>query len=97
MTGRSQLLAAIKQNKQMCLRKVAAHESKRCRIQEGIKNGHEDHVAERGKNSIPPYNLVRKSTPILKAITLPDAKATVDKEWDKLKNLLAWQESKGER
>ena len=70
---------------------------KRCRIQEGIRNGHEDHVAETGFYSTPPYNLVRESPPIPQAMTLPDAKAAVAKEWDKLKNLRAWQESKGER
>ena len=47
--------------------------------------------------SIPPFYLARKSTPILVAMKMPDAKAAVDKEWDKLKNLLAWEETKGER
>ena len=85
------------ENITICAQKVAAHESKRCRIQEGIRNGHEDHIAERGYNSIPPCNLVRKSLPIPQAMKMPDAKAAVAKGRDKLKNLRAWQESKGER
>ena len=31
---------------------------------------------------------------MLQAMKIPDAKAAVDKEWDKLKNLPAWQESR---
>ena len=71
--GRKPLRPSSK-TKTICAQKVAAHESKRCRIQEGIRNGHEDHIAERGYNSIPQYNLARKSPPLPQAITLPDAK-----------------------
>ena len=44
----------------MCLKK--AHESEGCRIQESRNSGHEDHIADRGKNSMIRYNLVHKTT-----------------------------------
>ena len=37
-------------------------------------------------------NLVGKPTSILQAMTIPDAKAAVDKEWEKLEKFPAWQE-----
>ena len=40
------------------------------------------------------YNLVHKPIPFLQAMKIPDAKAAVDKEWAKLKNLSAWRGSK---
>ena len=39
-------------------------------------------------------NLVRKPIPMPQAMTIPDAKAAVDKEWNKLTNFPAWQDSK---
>ena len=41
------------------------------------------------------YNLMRKPIPIHQAMKILDAKAAVDKKWDKLKNLPAWRESQG--
>ena len=35
-----------------------------------------------------------KTTIVPQAMKIPDATAAVDKEWDKLKNLPAWRESK---
>ena len=46
----------------------------------------EDHIAERGFDSISPYTLVHKFIPMLQ-----DANAAVDKEWEKLEKLPAWQ------
>ena len=40
------------------------------------------------------FLLIHASTPILKAMKIPVAKAAEDTEWDKLKNLLAWSASK---
>ena len=35
-------------------------------------------------------NLVRKLFLVLQAVKIPDAKAVVDKEWEKLRNVPAW-------
>ena len=37
------------------------------------------------------YNLVHKPIPVPQALKMADTKATVDQEWDKLKNLSAWE------
>ena len=38
---------------------------------------------------------MRKPIPIHQAMKILDAKAAVDKKWDKLKNLPVWRESHG--
>ena len=40
------------------------------------------------------YNLVSKFIPMLQAMKIPDAKAAVDKEWEKLEKLPAWHMAK---
>ena len=55
---------------------------------------HEDLIAEKGFNSWSHYNLVHKPVSTLQAIKMPNAKATVDKEWEKLEKLPAWQATK---
>ena len=40
------------------------------------------------------FDLAHKPFPILQAIRIPDAKAAVDKEWEKLERLPAWQVTK---
>ena len=52
---------------------------------------HEDHIAGEGFNSLSHHNLVHKPVPILQAMKIPDAKAAVDKEWDKFEKLQAWK------
>ena len=54
---------------------------------------HEDHIAETGFNSMSHFKLVHKPIPMPQAMKILDAKATVDKEQDKLKNTPAWQAS----
>ena len=54
----------------------------------------EDLIAEKVLNSWSHYNLVRKPVSTLQAMKIPDAKAAVDKEWEKLEKLLAWQLTK---
>ena len=44
---------------------------------EAAKTGHEEHVADRG------YNSVRLPIAIPKAMRILEAKVAVDKEWDK--------------
>ena len=41
-----------------------------------------------------PYNLVHKFIPMPQALNIPDAKAAVEKEWDKLEKIPAWQLTK---
>ena len=55
---------------------------------------HENHIAEKGFKSVGHYNLVRKFIPIPHATKIPDAKAAVDKEMEKLEKSPAWQWNK---
>ena len=55
---------------------------------------HEDHIPVKGFNSLSHDNLVRKPIHVLQARKIQDAKAAFDNEWDKLKNISSWQESK---
>ena len=41
-------------------------------------------------NSLQHYNLVHKLIPMLHAMKIPAAKAAVDKEWEKLEKIPAW-------
>ena len=50
----------------------------------------EDHIAGKGENSLQHYNLVHKFIPMLQAMKIPAAKAAVDKEWEKLEKISAW-------
>ena len=40
------------------------------------------------------YNLVHKFIPLPQAMKMPDAKSAVDREWEKLEKILAWQLTK---
>ena len=55
---------------------------------------HEDHVAGKGDNSLQHYNLVHKFIPMPQAMKIPAAKAAVDKEWEKLEKISAWNLTK---
>ena len=55
---------------------------------------HEDHIAAKGINSTSHYNLVHKFIPMPQALKSSDAKAAVEKEWEKLEKILAWQLTK---
>ena len=59
---------------------LEASESTRMRMEESLRNYHEDHFACRGDNSLQHYNLVRKFIPMPQAMKIPAAKAAVDKE-----------------
>ena len=67
-----------------------ADESKRLRMGESLPNNHEDHIAGIGNNSLQQYKLVHKFIPMPQAIKIPAAKAIVDKEWEKLEKISAW-------
>ena len=61
---------------------------------ESLPNHHEDHIAGKGDNSLQHYNLVLKFIPIPQALKIPAAKAAVDKEWEKLEKIPAWDLTK---
>ena len=65
-----------------CILEVS--ESTRLRMGESLPNDHEDHIAGKGYNSLQRYNLVHKFIPMLQAMTIPAAKAAVDKEWENI-------------
>ena len=73
---------------------IEAHEPTRTRIGATQPRDHEDLIAERRSNSLRHYNLVHKPIPIPPAMKISDAKAAVDKEWEKPEKMPAWQVTK---
>ena len=69
---------------------LEAGESTRLRMGNSVPNYHEDHIAGKGDNSLQHYNLVHKFIPMPQAMKIPAAKAAVDKEWEKLEKISAW-------
>ena len=73
---------------------LEASESTRLRMEESLPKYHEDHTAGRGDNSLQHHNLVHKFILRPRAIKKPAAKAAVDKEWEKLQKIPAWDITK---
>ena len=73
---------------------VEADESTRKRMEGTLPIGQEDHMAGRGLISLNHYNLVHNFIPMTQAMKIPDAKAAVDKEWEKLEKIPARQLTK---
>ena len=73
---------------------MEADESTRLRMGNSVPNHHEDHIAGNGDNSLQHYNLVHKFIPMPQAMKIPAAKAAVDKEWEKLEKISAWNLTK---
>ena len=73
---------------------LEASESTRMRMEESLPNHHEDHIAGKGENSLQHYNLVHKFIPMPQAMKIPAAKAAVDKEWEKLEKIPAWDKTR---
>ena len=73
---------------------LEANESTRMRMGNSEPSNHEDHIAGKGENSLQHYNLVHKFIPMPQAIKIPAAKAAVDKEWEKLEKISAWNLTK---
>ena len=69
-------------------------ESTRMRMGNSESSNHEDHIAGKGENSLQHYNLVHKFIPMPQAMKIPAAKAAVDKEWEKLEKISAWNLTK---
>ena len=80
------------QTKLACI--LEADESTRLRMGNLIPHHHEDHIAGKGENSLQHYNLVHKFIPMLQALKIPATKAAVDKEWEKLEKISAWNLTK---
>ena len=73
---------------------LEADESTRMRMGNSIPHHHEDHIAGKGENSLQHYNFVHKFIPMPHAMKIPAAKAAVDKEWEKLEKISAWNLTK---
>ena len=73
---------------------LEASESTRLRVGESLPNHHEDHIAGRGNISLQHENMVHKFIPVPQAMKIPAAKAAVDKEWEKLEKISAWNLAK---
>ena len=56
-----------------------------------LHKDHEDRIAGQGIKSLNHQNFVHKFVPMPEAMTLPDAKAAVDKEWETLEKIPARQ------
>ena len=73
---------------------LEANESTRMRMGNSIPSNHEDQIAGKGENSLQHYNLVHKFIPMPHAMKILAAKAAVDKEWEKLQKISAWNLTK---
>ena len=73
---------------------LKASESTRLRMEESLRNYHEDHVAGKGDKSVQHNKLVHKFIPMPQAMKIPAAKAAADKEWEKLEKIPAWDLTK---
>ena len=73
---------------------LEAVESTRMRVGNSIPHHHEDHIAGKGDNSLQHYNLVHKFIPMPEVMKIAAAKAAVDKEWEKLEKIPAWDKTK---
>ena len=80
------------QTKLACI--LEAGESTRMRMGNSIPHYHQDHIAGKGENSLQHYNLVHKFIPMPQAMEIPAAKAAVDKEWEELEKISAWNLAK---
>ena len=72
-----------------CRRK---HETK---VEGAVHKYHQDHITEKGKNSLTHYSLVLKFIPMPQAVKILDAKPAVVKEWDNWRKSLhgRWRKS----
>ena len=73
---------------------LEADESTRMRMGNSMPHYHQDHIAGKGENSLQHFYLVHKFIPMPQAMKIPAAKAAVDKEWEKLEKISAWNLTK---
>ena len=74
--------------------KVESHDSTRQRVEPSSPTKHDDRIAGKRCTSLAHYNLVHSYIPMPQAMKIPDAKPAVDKEWEKLEKILAWDLTK---
>ena len=82
--------SCIQQNSDKTCVYLEAAESTRMRVGNSTRHHHEDNAVGKGENSLQHYNLVHKFVPMLQAMKIPASKAAVDKEWEKLEKISAW-------
>ena len=58
-------------------------ESVRIRLERVPQRCHEDHIAAKGTNSLSHYNVAHKFIPMPQALSIPEAKAAVEKRMEK--------------
>ena len=80
----------MQKTKHACI--VEAHESRRKRLEPTPSRNHEDHIARKKG-----FQFDKSPQSGAQVFVLPDAKAAVDKEWEKLEKLPAWQVIKNEQ
>ena len=78
---------------------VDADESTRPRREGAGHKPHQDHISAKGTNSMTHYSLLHKFIPVPQALKIPDAKATVENEWGKLKKSRhgSWRKSENKK
>ena len=84
----------VEEHKTKCACIFEADGSRRKRMEGSPHKNHEDHIAGKGMNSLSRYKLAHKFIPMPQALKIPDSKAAVEKEWEKLDKILAWQLTK---
>ena len=80
--------------KSICACILEASEFTRVRMEESPPKYHEDYIERKGDNSLQNYNSVHKFIPMPQAMKIPAAKAALDKEWEKLEKIPAWNITK---
>ena len=71
-----------------------ASESTRLRMEDSLPNHRENHIAGKEDSSLQHFNLVHKIILMPQAMKIPAAKAVVDKDWEKLETIPAWDLTK---
>ena len=84
-----EICGTVRQHKTKYACIVDSDESMRIRMEGSQNKNHEDHHAGRGMNSLSHFYLVHKFIPVPQAMTIPDTKAAVDKEWEKQEKIPA--------
>ena len=84
----------LHQHRENLWHSVEADETMRIRMEGSQSKNHEDHISGKDVNSLSDYNLVHKFILVPKAMKISDAEAAVEKEWEKLETVRAWQQKK---
>ena len=91
-SGKTHRSIGKRRTKYACV--VDADESTRARLEGAGHKPHQDHITAKGMSSMTHYSLVHKFIPMPQALKIPDAKAAMEKQWEKLEKIPAWQLTK---